>query len=68
MPPMLQDELHSNINHFNVGILPYNLNIEGSPLRVYDLLSELLQVVSTKFADAEYFRTSFISQKATRSF
>jgi len=56
MPPMLQDELHSNINHFNVGILPYNLNIEGSPLRVYDLLSELLQVVSTKFADAEYFR------------
>jgi len=56
MPPMLHDELHSNINKFNVGILPYNTSIEGSPLRVYDLLSELLQVVSTKFGDSEYFK------------
>jgi glycosyltransferase involved in cell wall biosynthesis len=56
MPPMLQYELHSNINHFDVGILPYHMSIEGSPLRVYDLLSELLQVVSTKFADSEYFK------------
>ena len=56
MPPMLYDELHSNINQFEVGILPYHESIEGSPLRVYDLLSESLQVVSTKFGDSEYFK------------
>ena len=56
MPPMLHDELHSNINQFDVGILPYHTNIEGSPLRVYDLLSELLQVVSTNFGDSECFK------------
>jgi len=56
LPPMLQDELHSNISRFDVGILPYHSGIEGSPLRVYDLLSELLQVVSTNFADSGYFK------------
>jgi glycosyltransferase involved in cell wall biosynthesis len=56
MPPMQYDELHSAINRFDVGILPYHASIEGSPLRVYDLLSELLQVVSTNFADSEYFK------------
>jgi glycosyltransferase involved in cell wall biosynthesis len=56
MPPMLQDELHLNISNFDVGILPYYTSIEGSPLRVYDLLSQLLQIVSTKFADSEYFK------------
>jgi glycosyltransferase involved in cell wall biosynthesis len=56
MPPMLRDEFHSHISRFDVGILPYHSNIEGSPLRVYDLLSELLQVVSTKFPDSEYFK------------
>ncbi len=56
LPPMTQDELHSKIARFDVGILPYHSNIEGSPLRVYDLLSELLQVVSTNFADAGYFK------------
>ncbi len=55
-PPMLQGDLQLNIRNFDVGILPYRENIEGSPLRVYDLLSELLQVVSTHFADAEYFK------------
>ena len=56
MSPMPQDELNSNICNFHVGILPYHKNIEGSPLRVYDLLSALLQVVSTNFADIEYFK------------
>ena len=56
LPPMPQDELHSNIRRFDVGILPYHANIEGSPLRVYDLLAECLQVVSTKFPDSEYFK------------
>ncbi len=56
MPPMLHDELHSNIRHFDVGILPYLTSIEGSPLRVYDLLSELLQIVSTNFCDSAYFK------------
>lgn len=56
LPPMLQEELHSNVNRFDVGILPYRTSIEGSPLRVYDLLSELRQVVSTNFADIEYFK------------
>jgi hypothetical protein len=56
MPPMLPDDLRSNIHNFDIGILPYQANIEGSPLRVYDLLSELLQVVSTNFGDSEYFK------------
>ncbi len=34
LPPMLQDELHSSISRFDVGILPYRPDIEGSPLRV----------------------------------
>jgi len=56
MAPMSQDELHSEINNFNVGILPYHQSIEGSPLRIYDLLSASIQVVSTNFPDAQYFR------------
>ena len=53
---MLQEQLHTNINRFDVGILPYRTTIEGSPLRVYDMLSEFLQVVSTHFPDSDYFK------------
>ena len=63
MPPMLHDELHSNIRHFDVGILPVTYEIEGSPLRVYDLLSELLQyIVLLIFVIARISKMLFISQ------
>ncbi len=56
MPPMPLTALHANISTFDVGILPYHQNIEGSPLRVYDLLSESLQILSTNFPDVQYFK------------
>lgn len=56
IPPMSEDELRMSIRNFAVGILPYQTNIEGSPLRVYDLLSQSLQVISTNFVDSGYFK------------
>ena len=55
LPPMAAEELNMNIGNFDVGVLPYRRTIEGSPLRVYDMLSHSLQIVSTHFPDAEYF-------------
>ncbi|HTR80096.1 MAG TPA: glycosyltransferase [Bacteroidota bacterium] len=56
IPPMPPDRLSRRVESFDVGILPYRQNIEGSPLRVYDLLSASLQIVSTNFPDSDYFR------------
>ena len=54
-PPESEEKLLEKIANFDIGILPYRSDIEGSPMRVYDLLSMHLQVVSTFFPDVTYF-------------
>ncbi|MDE3057769.1 MAG: hypothetical protein KGJ59_07420 [Bacteroidota bacterium] len=54
-PAMSREKMIEKMCQWHAGILPYKEEIPGSPLRVYDLLSVPLPIVSTHFEDAEYF-------------